>query len=187
VDGTVAGLNDRTPATLPGVDLGAIRRVDPQFDNEAFRAVARETFYKVREARSKQNPQESAELVSPQIQREIQEAVSGDVASHQHHLLPFLWLSDAVITSAEVTDGQEQIEVRFSISAAEQDVDDITGESNAGDQDEHSWDELWRFARHAGVDTSGSDEQHQVTSIRADQWMFAHRGWIVTDIARLPN
>src|SRR5215469_12118415 len=89
VDGTVAGLNDRTTATLPGVDTGALKTVDPQFDDEAFRAIARETFYKVREARSTQNPHESAELVSPEIQQEIQAAVAGDVASHQHHLLPF--------------------------------------------------------------------------------------------------
>lgn len=186
VDGTVAGLNDRTPAALPGVDTAALTRVDPQFDDEAFRAVARETFYKVREARSAQNPQESTELVSPQIQREIQEAVSGDVASHQHHLLPFLWLNDAVIAHAEVIDGREQIDVRFSISAAEQTVDDITGETVAGDGDEHTWEELWRFTRQTGADTSDSDERHQVTSVHTDQWMFAHRGWIVTDIARLP-
>jgi len=187
VDATVAGLNDRTPATSPGVHTGALRRVDPQFDDEAFRAIARETFYKVREARSAQNPQECAELVSPQIQREIQEAVSGDVASHQHHLLPFLWLNDAVISRVEVSDGQEQIDVRFSISAAEEDVDDVTGETKSGDQDEHSWAEVWRFTRHSGADTTDSDERHQVTSVRADQWMFAHRGWIVTDIERLPS
>jgi predicted lipid-binding transport protein (Tim44 family) len=187
VDGTIAGLNDRTPATLPGVDTGAIRRVDPQFDDEAFRAIARETFYKVREARSAQNPQESAELVSPHIQREIQDAVSGDVVSHRHHLLPFLWLNDAVIARAEVVDDREQIDVRFSISAAEQDVDDATGAAVAGDRDEHSWEELWRFTRRDGADTSASDERHQITSVRADQWMFAHRGWVVTDIARSPG
>src|SRR5215469_13890746 len=133
VDGTVVGLNDRTPSTLPGVDTGALRRVDPQFDDEAFRAIARETFYKVREARSAQNPQESAELVSPQLQREIQEAVSGDVASHRHHLLPFLWLKDAVIAGAEAVEDREQVDVRFSISAAEEDVDDVAGAAVAGD------------------------------------------------------
>lgn len=185
VDGTVAGLNDRTPAALPGVDTGVLRAVDPQFDDEAFRAIARETFYKVREARSAQNPQESAELVTAQIQRDIQTAVTGDVASHQHHLLPFLWLKDAVITRAEVVDGREQIDVRFSISAAEEDVDDVTGATVAGDGEEHGWEEVWRFTRQIGVDTSDSDERHQVTGVRADQWMFAHRGWLVTDIARL--
>ena len=186
VDGTVAGLNDRTPATLPGVDTGVVRKVDPQFDDEAFRAIARETFYKVREARSAQNPQESAELVSPQLQREIQEAVSGDVASHRHHLLPFLWLKDAVIAGAEAVEDREQVDVRFSISAAEEDVDDVTGAAVAGGSDEHAWEELWRFTRAIGADASASDERHQVTGVPADQWMFAHRGWVVTDITRLP-
>jgi hypothetical protein len=79
VEGTVAGLKDRTPAELPGVDASTIKQIDPEFDAEAFRAIARETFYKVREARKLQNPQESAELLSPQMQREIQDAISGDV------------------------------------------------------------------------------------------------------------
>jgi predicted lipid-binding transport protein (Tim44 family) len=187
VDGTVAGLNDRTPTGLPGVDTSALQRVDPEFDEEAFRGIARETFYKVQQARALQNPQESAELVSPQMQREIQNAISGDVAAHRHHLLPFLWVSDAVIAGAEVADGREQVDVRFSISAAEEDLDDRTGQVLAGDSDEHSWAELWRFTRVPGSETSASDERHEVTSVRADQWMVAHRGWTVTKIARLPG
>jgi predicted lipid-binding transport protein (Tim44 family) len=186
VDGTVAGLKDRTPAELAGVDLTAIRQIDPEFDDEAFRVIARETFDKVREARKLQNPRESAELLSPQMQREMQDAISGDVASHRHHLLPFLWIKDAVIAGAEVVDSQEEIDVRFSISAAEDDVDDRTGQVLAGDPTEHSWEELWRFARHPGADTSVTDEQHEITNVAADQWMVAHRGWIVTGIARLP-
>src|SRR5215472_12419243 len=100
VDGTVAGLLDRTAATLPGVDTGSVKQVDPEFDAEAFRAIARETFYKVREARKLQNPQESSELLSQQMQRDIQEVISGDVAAHRHHLLPFLWIKDATIAAA---------------------------------------------------------------------------------------
>jgi hypothetical protein len=185
VDGIVAGLKDRTPAELPGVDTSAIKQVDHEFDDEAFRAIARETFYKVREARKLQNPQESAELLSPQMQREIQNAISGDVASHRHHLLPFLWVNDAVIAGAEVVNGQEEIDVRFSISAGEEDVDDRTGQVLAGGSAEHSWEELWRFTRAPQADTSASDERHEITNVHTDQWMVAHRGWVVTDIARL--
>jgi predicted lipid-binding transport protein (Tim44 family) len=186
VDGTVAGLKDRTPAELPGVDTSTIKRIDPEFDAEAFRAIARETFYKVREARKLQNPRESAELFSPQMQREIQGAISEDAAAHRHHLLPFLWINDAMITGAEVVDGQEEIDVLFSISAAEEDRDDRTGQVLAGDDTEHSWEELWRFTRDPKADTSVSDERHEITNVAADQWMVAHRGWIVAGIARLP-
>jgi predicted lipid-binding transport protein (Tim44 family) len=186
VDGTVAGLNDRTPAELPGVDTGAVRQVDPEFDDEAFRIIARETFYKVREARKLQNPQESAELLSAQMQHEMQNAISGDVASHRHHLLPFLTVTDAVIASAQVAEGQEQIDVLFSISAAEEDLDDRTGQVLGGDRAEHSWQERWRFSRDPQVDTSASDERHEITFVDTDQWMVAHRGWVVTDIERLP-
>ena len=186
VEETVAGLNDRTPAALDGVDTSTIKQIDPEFDAEAFRAIARETFYKVREARKLQNPQESAELLSPQMQREIQDAISGDVTAHRHHLLPFLWINDATIAGAEVVDGHGEIEVRFSISAAEEDLDDRTGQVLAGDGTEHSWQELWRFTRDSQANTSASDERHEITDVASDQWMVAHRGWIVTDIARLP-
>jgi hypothetical protein len=186
VDGIVSALGDRTPAQLPGVDTSAIKRVDPEFDDEAFRAIARETFYKVREARRLQNPQQPAELLSTQMQRDLQDVISGDVASHRHHLLPFLTITDAVIAAAEVTAGQEQIDVLFSVSAAEEDVDDRTDQVLAGDGAERSWTERWRFTRNPAVDTSASDLRHEITLDPAAQWMVAHRGWTVTDITRLP-
>jgi len=186
VEETLAGLKDRTPAELPGVDTSAIKQIDPEFDAEAFRAIARETFYKVREARKLQNPQESSELLSQQMQRDIQEVISGDVAAHRHHLLPFLWIKDATIAAAAVVDGQAEIDVRFWISAAEEDMDDRTGQVLAGDGTEHSWEELWHFTRDPRADTSVSDERHEITNVPSDQWMVAHRGWRVTDIARLP-
>ena len=49
VDGIVTGLRDRTPVSLDGVDTSVIKRVDSGFDDEAFRAIARETFEKVRQ------------------------------------------------------------------------------------------------------------------------------------------
>ena len=187
VDGMVAALKERTSPELPGVDLSAVKQVDPEFDAEAFRAVARETFYKVREARTLQNPQESAELLTPQMQREIQNEISGDAVSHRHHLLPFLWVNDVVISGAEVAGGQEEIRVRFSISAGEEDADDRTGQALAGGSTEHSWEELWRFARNPKADTSASDERHEIADASTDQWLVAHRGWIVTEITRLPG
>ena len=187
VDGTVAGLLDRTAATLPGVDTGSVKQVDPEFDAEAFRAIARETFYKVREARNSQNPHEAAELLSQEMQRQIQDAIDGDVASHRHHLLPFLWIKDAVIASAEVVNGRKEINMRFSISAAEEDVDDRTGQVAGGDTVEHAWDEVWRFTRMPGADTAESDEQHEITFAEPDRWLVAHRGWTVTSIERLPG
>jgi len=186
VDGVVAALKERTPPELPGVDLSAVKQIDPEFDDESFRAVARETFYKVREARTLQNPQESAELLSPQMQREIQDEISGDAVSYRHHLLPFLSVNDVVISGAEVVGDQEEIRAHFSISAGEEDADDRTGQVLAGGSTEHSWEELWRFTRNPQADTSASDERHEITNVRTDQWLVAHRGWVVTAITRLP-
>jgi predicted lipid-binding transport protein (Tim44 family) len=186
VDGIVAALNNRTAAELAGVDTSAIKQVDPEFEDEAFRAIARETFIKVREARRLQNAQESADLLSAQMQSQMMNAISGDVASHHHHLLPLLWLKDAVISGAEVVGGHEEIDVRFSISAAEEEVDDSTGQVLSGNDALHSWDERWRFRRDPKADTSVDDERHEIAPARPDQWMVAHRGWVVTEIERLP-
>jgi predicted lipid-binding transport protein (Tim44 family) len=184
-DGVVAALRDRTAAELPGVDTGALRQVDQEFDDEAFRAIARETFLKVREARKLQNPAEAAELLSAQMQRELQDAISGDVAAHRHHLLALLTVQDAVIAGAQVTGGQEQVDVIFTISAIEEDVDDRSGQVLAGDTSARSWQERWRFTRDPGGDTSASDERHEISFDRPSQWLVAHRGWIVTHIERL--
>jgi predicted lipid-binding transport protein (Tim44 family) len=186
VDGVVAALHDRTEAERPGGDTAAIRQVDQDFDDEAFRAIARETFYKVREARKLQNPPESADLLSAQMQRELQDAISGDVAAHRHHLLPLLTVQDAVIADAQVTGGLEQIDVVFTIAAMEEDVDDVTGQALAGDTSSHTWQEQWRFTRDPRVDTSASDVRHEISFDRSSQWLVAHRGWIVTHIERLP-
>jgi len=186
VDGVLAALNDRSQAELPGVDMTAIKQADPEFEDEAFRAIARETFYKVREARRLQNPAETAELLSSQLQSELENAISADAAAHRRHVLAFLSVNDAVIAGAQVVDGLEQIDVRFSISGAEKDVDDYTGQTQAGDDTERSWQERWRFTRHPGVDTSASDERHQITDVSTDQWLVAHRGWTVTEIVTPP-
>lgn len=184
-DGVTAAFKHRTPAELSGVDTSAIKQVDADFDDEAFRAIARETFQKVREARRLQDPRESAELLSPQLQQELESAISADVAAHRHHVLPFLMIKDAVITGAQVVGGQEQIDVRFAISAGEEDVDDRSGQVVAGDSTERSFDERWRFSRDPGADTAASDERHEISLDRTDQWLVAHRGWIVTEIERL--
>jgi predicted lipid-binding transport protein (Tim44 family) len=186
VDGVVAALHERTQAELPGVDISAIQQVDPEFDDEAFRAIARETFVKVREARRLQNSEQSAELLSPQMQLDLEAAISADIAAHHQHRQPFLTIKDALIAGAQVAAGQEQIDVVFSISAAEEVVDDRTGEVLAGDGTERSWTERWRFTRDPAVDTSASDLRHEITLDPAEQWMVAHRGWTVTQITRLP-
>ena len=116
----------------------------------------------------------------------MQNAISGDVAAHRHHLLPFLSVDDAVIAGAQVAGGEEQIDVRFSVSAVGEDLDDRTGQMLAGGDTAHSWEERWRFTRNPQVDTSVSDERHQITFTRTGEWMVAHRGWVVTEIARLP-
>lgn len=108
----------------------ACRALDPQFDDFAFRAIARETFNKVREARSTERVEEADALMSPTVEAEARQEVSGDVAAHRHHLLPGLEVPDA--TTAVV----------------------------AGDAAVRRWSELWRFERDPSMDSSQTDRDH---------------------------
>jgi hypothetical protein len=141
VDGIVAAVNNRTAAEWAGVDTSAIEQVDPSSTTRPSAPSRVKPSIKVREARRLQNTQESAYLLSAQISSEMTNAISGDVASHPSP-------SAAVALArgrrhlgrgAEVVAGHEEIDVRFSISAAEERTDDRTGPVMACDDPQHCW------------------------------------------------
>lgn len=172
VDQVDAALAHRTPGVAEGVDLTTLRAIDPQFDVEGFRAIARETFYKVRQARTDRNPNESAALLSAAMQTTVASEIAGDVAAHRTHVAPGLTCTDAVITAAGVSAGREEIDCRFSVTWG---VDSATT---------RTWNERWHFQRDPSVDSAATDEQHELEPSH-DGWIVAHRGWIVNAIERL--
>ncbi len=173
------------PAEAIGVDLTAIRAVDPQFDDFAFRSIARETFNKVREARSTEHLDEADALLSPAMEAEVKSEVGGDVAAHRHHLLPGLEVDEAIIVEAAVTDGREVIDVRLEVAGEELERDDATLAVVSGDDTVRRWSELWRFERDPSVDSSQTDREHTL-KFGDGGWLVAHGGWVVTTIERLP-
>ncbi len=175
-------LHDHGPLESAGVDLAAIKTLDAGFDDEAFMSIARETFIKVREARSLENPAEGDALLSAAMASDLHTAIDGDVASHRHHLLPLLDIASAAIVSTAVDGAREVIGVRFHLTGEEVDRDD-NGAVVAGDTTLHQWDEDWRFERDPSIDTSVNDEKHILAF--DDNWMVAHRGWVVTAIERV--
>jgi hypothetical protein len=177
--------HEQPPAEAAGVDLAAIRAVDPQFDDFAFRSIARETFNKVREARSTERVDEADALLSPAMEAEVKEEVSGDVAAHRHHLLPGLEVDDATIVAAAVAGGREVIDVRLDIAGEEMERDDATMAIVAGDATVRRWSERWRFERDPSMDSSQTDLEHTY-KFGDEGWLVAHRGWVVTQIERLP-
>jgi predicted lipid-binding transport protein (Tim44 family) len=186
---TVADLgtefHEQPPAEAAGVDLAPIRAVDPQFDDFAFRTIARETFNQVREARSTERTEEAEALLSPAMEAEVRQEVSGDVAAHRHHLLPGLEVDDATIVAAAVAGGREVLDVRLDVAGEEMERDDTTGAVVAGDATVRRWSERWRFERDPSMDSSQTDRQHML-KFGDEGWMVAHRGWVVTQIERLP-
>jgi hypothetical protein len=177
--------HEQPPAEAAGVDLAPIRAVDPQFDDFAFRTIARETFNKVREARSTERTEEADALLSPTMETEVRQEVSGDVAAHRHHLLPGLEVDNATIIAAAVAGGREVLDVRLDVAGEEMERDDATGAVVAGDATVRRWSERWRFERDPSMDSSQTDRDHTL-KFGDEGWMVAHRGWVVTQIERLP-
>jgi hypothetical protein len=178
-------IHEQPPAEAPGVDLAPIRAVDPQFDDFSFRTIARETFNEVREARSTERTDEADALLSPAMEDEVRQEVSGDVAAHRHHLLPGLEVDEATIVTVAVAGGREVIDVHLDVAGEEMERDNATGAVVAGDATVRRWSERWRFERDPSMDSSQTDRDHTL-KFGDEGWMVAHRGWVVTQIERLP-
>jgi hypothetical protein len=179
-------IHEQPSAVGAGVDLTPIKAVEPDFDPFNFRTLARETFIKIRQARGSQAKHAGDGLLSPAMERELNDVIDGDVAAHRHHVLSQLEVIDATIVSASVQDGREKSGMRCVIGAGEIERDAATEAIVSDDHLVHRWAEQWQFERDPSLDASATDEQH-VLSYGSDRWLFAHRGWVVTDIRRLDD
>jgi predicted lipid-binding transport protein (Tim44 family) len=177
VDSTDALLASRGPATAGGVDLSAIKAADPSFDDQDFITIARESFNLIRKARTTDHEKFDEGLLSPQLAQEVKAAIDGDVASHQHHLLPGLEIRTAAITGGQVTDGKLTLTVRLHLWVGSANPTEAV---EAGTE----WDEDWTFWRDPTIDSSATDRDHALRREADGFWMFAHKGWIVTSIQR---
>jgi hypothetical protein len=104
--------------------------------------------------------------------------IAGDVTAHRHHLMPFLDLLETQIAATAVAGGKEEVDVDFTVSAAEEELDDTT-EQLIGDDTVRRWTERWHFERDPSIDSSTIDREHW------GEWLVAHRGWLVTAMTRL--
>jgi predicted lipid-binding transport protein (Tim44 family) len=174
-------VTEQPSAVGDGVDLTVIIAVEPTFDPTAFRTIARETFLKVRDARSTEREQEDDNLLTPLLERKIDDEIFNDAASHHRHILAGLEVAEATIVSAALDGGREKICVRFVAMAEHIERDDATGSVLSDDGSAHRFTEVWQFERDSACDSSTTDAQH-VASFGADGWLFAHCGWVVTDV-----
>ncbi len=171
---------EQPSAVADGVDLIAIKGAEPDFDPAAFRTIARETFLKVREARSAEREQEDDGLMAPLLERKVDDEIFSDSSAHHRHVLAGLEVAEATIISAALDGGREKICVRFVARCEQIERDDTTG-SVLSDDRAYRFTEVWQFERDPAVDSSATDAQH-LASFGADSWLFVHRGWVVTDV-----
>lgn len=174
----------RPPAEAAGVDIAAVRSIDPGFDDEQFLVSCRETLELVRKARAVHDPRFADSLLSPELATELTAAVGADEAAHRHHVEPELEISSCAITAASVESGVPTVVVRFHLTGEELDRDSSL-RVVAGTDAETQWDEDWTFARTAADGCDAVDEDHATRTEEQGGWMLAHRGWVATAIARV--
>jgi predicted lipid-binding transport protein (Tim44 family) len=180
LDGVRLAVAEQPSPVGDGVDMTAIIAVEPDFDPIAFRAIARETYLKVREARSTRREQEDDGLMTPSLEHKIDDEIFSDAAAGHRHVLSGLEVAEATIISATVDEGREKLAVRFLAVAELIESDEQTGNILSDDGSPQSFTEVWQFERDPTVDSSATDAKHG--SFGPDEWLFAHRGWVVTDI-----
>ena len=180
-DGIGRAIAEQPSPVADGVDLTAITGVEPDFDPVAFRVIARETFLKVREARSTEREQEDDGLLTPALEHKVDDEIFNDASTGHRHVFSGLEVTEATIISAGVHDGCENVTVRFAATAERIERNDQTGEVLSDDGSPQRWTEVWQFARDPKVDSSATDAEH-AACFGPDGWLFAHRGWVVTDI-----
>jgi predicted lipid-binding transport protein (Tim44 family) len=176
-------LAERPPASEAGVDLAPVVAADPAFDGQAFLAIARESYFKMREAWERRTASIAAGLCTPAVMAELQATIAADAMARRRHLLPGIEIRDAIITSARVSEHKMSLVVRLQLVGKEYYVDeafDIVG----GDEEYHDWDEDWTFVRDTSIDQRGTDRTHALMREEQGGWDFAHRGWNVASITR---
>jgi predicted lipid-binding transport protein (Tim44 family) len=177
-------LAERPPASEAGVDLAPVRAVDPAFDGQAFLAIARESYFKMREAWERRTASIAAGLCTPAVMAELHETVAADAVAQRRHLLPGIEIRSAIITSARVDERTMSLNVRMQLVGKEYYVDDAF-EIVDGDDEYHDWCEDWTFARDTSIDERGTDRTHALMREQQGGWGYAHRGWTVASIARV--
>ncbi len=176
-------LADRPSAHAAGVDLAPVTAADPAFDGHAFLAIARETYFKMREAWERRTASMATGLCTGEVMAELQKTIAADALAQRRHLLPGIEICSAIITNAAVSERTMSLVVRMHLVGKEYYVDEAFDIVD-GDNEYHNWDEDWTFVRDMSVDVSGTDRTHAL--LREDQggWGYAHRGWTVASIER---
>ncbi len=176
-------LAERPSASEAGVDLAPVVAADPAFDGQAFLAIARESYFKMRDAWERRTASIAAGLCTPAVMAELQATIAADAMARRRHLLPGIEIRGAIITSARVSEHKMSLVVRLQLVGKEYYVDeafDIVG----GDEEYHDWDEDWTFVRDTSIDQRGTDRTHALLREEQGGWDFAHRGWNVASITR---
>jgi hypothetical protein len=175
----LAEFEKRPDAEAPGVSVQPLTAADKTFNDHEVVAVARDCCLILQRARWSEQPELGEAVLSPELEEQLSQAISSDVATHRHHLTPGLEIDDARIINAVLAGGNEEVTVRLTLRGEQVVRDDRTTAIVEGSDELTSWEEDWTLTRDPRQgDTGGQDE----ALVNSGQWFVAHQGWIVTRI-----
>jgi predicted lipid-binding transport protein (Tim44 family) len=177
-------VKDRPSPVGAGVDLGPVKALDPTFDEMTFVGVVHESYYLLREARTKHDVQDASDLAEPAIEQELEKEISDDAAAHRWHVLAGDEIRSTTITNAAVDGRLISLTVRLHITSKDNVVGD-RGQLLDGDDQWHDWDEDWTFSKNLDADESAEDQKHALLPDHHGHWDFAHQGWNIHAVTRV--
>jgi hypothetical protein len=135
------------PALASGVDLGVLGGGADAVDPYNLLATVRETVYAVAAARSQRRPELAAGRVTADLAGRIRDEARAEAARHRHHVLAFLDVGDAEVTSVTHGPGGDRVTVRLGVTGEEYELADGTLEVVEGSPTMRTWAEDWVFER----------------------------------------
>ncbi|HVN97320.1 MAG TPA: Tim44 domain-containing protein [Syntrophorhabdaceae bacterium] len=131
--------------------LRHISQMDPAFNENAFKEVASDIFFKIQGAWTKRDLRGVSHLLSPQMLDTFQMDLNNFISNKEFNRLENIAVRQVDIVDAVQDQGEEYITIKFLASLLDYNVDETTGNVIAGSPtDPVKFLEYWTFTRKVG-------------------------------------
>lgn len=153
------GYNESAPETYEppmqennvSQNLRYIKDMDPYFDENKFKELAEDNFFKIQGAWTKRDLSGVGNLLSPQMFNTFQNDVNTYIANKQFNRLENVAVRQVEIVDAAQDQGEEYITVKFLANLLDYTIDEVSGQIISGSSmDPVKFCEYWTFNRKIG-------------------------------------
>lgn len=131
--------------------LRHIREMDPSFDEDRFKELAEDNFFKIQSGWTKRDLSSIRNLLTPQMLNTFQTDINNYIANKQINRLENIAMRQVEIVDAVQDQGEEYITVKFLASILDYTVDETNSQVISGSSNDHvKFLEYWTFTRKIG-------------------------------------